>query len=235
MMSNIFSRQAKAAMTLFMLLQMITIQKSHASKYEIKGEGLLNINVKDSLWLDFYSKPDTNFPVKRIKLKKNKKKDPINEPIAIIYPHDQDKKWFNPYLKYAYIGNHWFYIQCSKANSEWYEVIVNENTNQRYWIKKSPEHFKYYSWPEFIESTYGVKPLNPEGNTILKKKSRDAEPTEKQFPHCLAPVEVSGIWLKVKIGPNRCFEYGVTEENAFEGYIRWRDKNKLLVNYSFLP
>lgn len=191
----------------------------------IKGDGLISINPENYPTLKFYENITDKNPIKSISIFHDEKIHSFN-----IQNLDSIKKeWLMPL--HINLDYYIFYFQCSDVKDEWFQVIVNEETNLKYWIKKIPD-FEYLSWESFISDVVAVRPIDSETNPILKSATLNAEKCKKQLIDCLVPVDVNGDWLKVKVEPVICdktFEMG--DDEIFEGYIRWRKDNKLLIYY----
>jgi len=123
------------------------------------------------------------------------------------------------------------YIQTQKIEGDWFQVIVNEDTDSKLWLKKSSD-FKYLSWEEFILNTVSIIPINPKDNPLLMKPTNGSETINTPLLDCLSPVSINGEWLKVKVEPTVCDRFNEIPKNQIiSGFVRWKRKNKLLINY----
>lgn len=109
------------------------------------------------------------------------------------------------------------------------------------------------SWQDYILYSFGVSRLTAAelketvANPVRKMPSENAATlTFPQGPESLCPMEIKGDWLKVQYD---CFSN--LEQNEFEGrpchefiqkckpaqtgWIKWREKNKILIGISLMP
>lgn len=191
----------------------------------MKGDGLISINPDNFPTLNFYENITDENPVKSISIHHDEKINSFN-----IQNLDSIKnEWLMPLninLDY-YI----FHLQCSAVKESWFQVIVNEQTNLKYWIKELPD-FEYLSWENFILDVVAVRPIDSKTNPILKTANINSDKHKEQLIDCLVPVKIDGNWLKVKVEPVICDKtFEMKNDEVFEGYIRWRKDNRLLIYY----
>jgi len=200
-----------------------------AQNTEMKGDGIVLIDIANFPLIEFYNSPDTAEPTETFKIFMDESINSFN--IENLKQIRND--WFKPlHFNLEYFM---FYLQCTEIENDWYQVIVNEQTNLKYWMRKSTI-LSYKSWENFIcEKAIGIIPSNPEENPILKSPHLDSEKAEKQPIDCLMPVSISNEWLTVKVEPAICDQTNqMNEDEIFTGFIRWKKGNQLLIKYYLL-
>ncbi len=195
---------------------------------EIKGSGVISVNIAKLPTINFYKNKNNNDIYKTIEVFDDKVINSYN----IKSLDSISATWFKP--MHLYLDYFIFDFQCSNFDENWIQVVVNEETNLKYWMKNSSV-LKYTKWEDFISKVISVRPLDEKNNPILTEPNIDAPKCFKQPTDCLMPVEVIGDWIKVIIEPPICDETGdLEEEDIFEGYIRWKKENRLLIDYFLL-
>lgn len=123
------------------------------------GKGLVSINFSDTTVLHFYSSPKERQPTKTIEFFNDKTINRWN-----IRELNKQKQWLKPEcLRLDYSS---FIFRCKSETIDWYEVIVNNENAQSFWLKKS-ELTKYLSWETFLIGMFGVSRL-PDKNQIIR-------------------------------------------------------------------
>jgi hypothetical protein len=212
---------------IFLFLVFFTFN-SFAQSSIIKGKGLISVDIEKMPTLEFYEDPDSKTPFHIAQIFN----DPSINSYNIKNYNEISKDWFNP-LHFG-LDYFIFYIQCSEIKNSWYQVVINEKTNLKCWIKKS-SFLKYVTWDQFISGVVSIKPNDSENNPILLEPNINAQKADKQLIDCLAPVSVIGEWLKVRIDPAVCdMTNEMDESEIFEGFIRWRKDDNLLITYYLL-
>jgi hypothetical protein len=118
-------------------------------------------------------------------------------------------------------------LKCVGKENGRYEVIVNETTGLRKYVKADDPVLRLETWEEHILNVFAVT-FNQVDNPLLDAPSgqvkkvvlSNAEP----FFH---PIEIKGKWLKVKWKTSE--ETKRKEPNHDSGWIRWKEGESLLV------
>lgn len=112
-------------------------------------------------------------------------------------------------------------LKCTGEDNNRYEVIVNEDTGLKKFLKKDPA-LKFQSWEEHVKGAFAVK-FNQVENPLRESpdgKARKDLPKEVPFH----PVEAKGEWLKVRWGESQ-----QPKKDTASGWIKWRDGDQILV------
>ena len=108
------------------------------------------------------------------------------------------------------------------------KVETNRQTKQFNYVDKTQGRF--ITWPEMLLSVFSLEPLDKR----LDKRSQTIH--IKPLPHSskvlieydfLKPLLIEGEWMYVKLVDDGLREKG-------KGWIRWKEGNQLLINYSLL-
>lgn len=121
-------------------------------------------------------------------------------------------------------------LKCTEANDKLYEVIVNEETGLRKYVKANDPVFKFETWPELVLSTFAVnfeKKTNPVLEAPAGQMRKDIFPREIT----LRPVEIRGDWLKIEWQTEPGQRTG--NNKSATGWVRWNEDGKLLIELYF--
>ena len=132
----------------------------------------------------------------------------------------------------------WFYPEAMKMDydillmktitlsRDWMEVVVNKQTNQTYWISREDAEFN--AWPMFLLNIFSISLINPEKNPLLFKPHKDASIVATTPPRFeLQPLAIQEDWMMVST-------IGLADRIMPTAWIRWRNKDSLLIRYSLL-
>ena len=207
---------------------LLLTSSTFAQPNRLKGKGLISIDIEKMPTLRFFESLNSKEPIHIAQVFN----DPSIDSYNIKDYTEISKDWFNPL--HCHLDYYIFYFQCSDIKDSWYQIIVNEKTNLKYWISKA-DFIEYVTWDQFISDVVSVIPNDSDDNPILLAPEINAPIAEKQLINCLAPVSVIGEWLKVRIEPDVCDKASeMNESDIFEGYIRWRKSDALLITYYLL-
>lgn len=113
-------------------------------------------------------------------------------------------------------------LKCVRKDSGRYEVIVNEETGLKKYVKANDHTLKFETWGDHILKIFSVsfdRKVNPILEVPQGRVKRGAVP---DVP--IHPVKVKGEWLKVKWSATK------GERAKYNsGWIRWKRGERLLV------
>ena len=194
----------------------------------IKGDGIISVDLERFPTIELFAKTTDSTPIHTITVFDDTEIKSFN----IKNLEAIEKEWFFP--MHLHLDYYIFYFQCSAIEENWFQIIVNEKTNLKYWVKKSTD-FEYIKWEDFIIEVTSVKPIKSDENPIRQAPDINSKLTDHQLIDCLTPVEIIGDWMKIKVEPAVCDMTFEMEGKEFsEGYIKWRDGNELLIYYWLL-
>ncbi|MBK9175230.1 MAG: hypothetical protein IPM46_02605 [Flavobacteriales bacterium] len=131
--------------------------------------------------------------------------------------------WFVPaHLKLDY---DLLLMRATTVALHWVEAEVNSTDGRTMWISRSDAGVVL--WQDFLLSVVAVEILDPSANPIRLKPLEHAAVLADGADALLKPLAVRGDWLMVSTN-------GLADRIVPTGWIRWRDGEKLLVDYSLL-
>jgi len=136
----------------------------------------------------------------------------------------------NPFSPRLFVTNPDYFrliFDCAKSTDKYYEVIVDQKTNETGFIKKADNSFKFETVVEYVNewTTLGLdfdrtqNPLRQEPSDNGSVISNEDQKKYKIWR--AAKIEMKGDWLKVKIGDSE------------QGWIRWRQGDRILIRIYF--
>jgi len=104
-----------------------------------------------------------------------------------------------------------------------FEVIVNEETNTKKYIKSTAKGLQFQTWEACIASLFAVE-FDASKNPILEKVGAPEPTISYDRNEIYHPNELDGNWLQIKWGNEDHWEYG---------WIKWRNGEELLIEPFF--
>ncbi len=119
-----------------------------------------------------------------------------------------------------------FYFDWVAENKQFYKVVVNEETKLHKFVKKDDPHFKSDSWENYVLNCFAVE-FDDQNNPLRKEiNGQIIKNLDKGLS--FQPKEIRGNWLKVKpFDLNKVKD----ENNSDFGWIKWKDDNKIVINF----
>jgi hypothetical protein len=136
---------------------------------------------------------------------------------------------------------------CIGTTTQSFKVLITD-VNIKYLPKNKNYQFK--TWENYILESFGVR---REYRTVATTQVLRTEPSDNagalsvpQGLELFCPMEIKGNWLKVKYDcfynttDNRhegepCHSYIESCEEPLTGWLKWRDKNNLLIDIFLMP
>ncbi|UZR97521.1 hypothetical protein [Chondrinema litorale] len=199
---------------LYLLSFLLTFNKVETSI----GIGLVKVDFDDKTVLNFYeNKGDVN-PIKRIEFFNDEKIQSWN--IRDLKVHQQ---WLRPEV--LWLNYYSFVFRCISDSNDWFEVLVNQDSGQTYWIKKQ-DILIFNTWEEYLKSMFSIARLSTEKQSIWESPSFNSQEIEYEGEDCFQVKSMKGEWIEIYT-PSHCIDKNIIKK----GWIRWRDNNKILVEY----
>ena len=123
-------------------------------------------------------------------------------------------------------------LRAVSLSRSWIEVVVNDHPQRprtfprTAWIPR--ESVQFDTWPEFLLEVFSVEPLDPATNPVRSGPGEAFPEVASSADLTLRVLAVSGSWARVTV----VFDYEASD--AVTGWIRWRDRDRLVVDYSLL-
>jgi hypothetical protein len=114
-------------------------------------------------------------------------------------------------------------MKAASQDDDRYEVIVNEDTGARKFVKKDDKAFRFETWQRYLLQISAVK-FNDGANKVLDLPQGNRKNVLMPMQTTVfTPIEVKGEWLKIE------WETEAGKGLKDSGWIRWRDGDALVV------
>ena len=114
-------------------------------------------------------------------------------------------------------------LKCIAEDKSRYEVIVNEETGLKKFVKKDDSTLKFESWDDHIKGAFAVK-FKEVQKSLRESPGGRVKNVNLPEDATFHPVQVNGEWLQVRWDGRNS-----KKQDAGSGWIRWRNDNQLLV------
>ena len=114
-------------------------------------------------------------------------------------------------------------MKCTSQDDTRYEVIVNEDTGTRKFVKKDDKAFRFETWERYLLQIAAVKFNDGENKVLDLPQGNRKNVLVPMQSTVFLPIQVKGEWLKVE------WETEAGKGLKDFGWIRWRDGNALLI------
>lgn len=124
----------------------------------------------------------------------------------------------------AYYPDYDIIIFDANQKEDNYQVFINDKWKK---IERS-QNFTYKKWEEFISKIYvGITDKSP----LRTSKDVRAEIIENHQEYYYEVINVEGDWLQVQCWTD-C--EGCPEDKVIKGWVRWKEKNRLLIELYYI-
>ncbi|MBA3632390.1 MAG: hypothetical protein H0W58_06210 [Acidobacteria bacterium] len=113
-------------------------------------------------------------------------------------------------------------LKCVAENKNRYEVIVNEETELKKFVKKDDPTLKFQTWEDYITKAFAID-FNQDENPLRETPEGKVKDVDLPKEVTFHPVKVEGEWLKVS------WDVAKHGDNAGFGWVKWKENQKLLV------
>jgi hypothetical protein len=187
------------------------------------GIGLVSINFDDKTVLEFYSDTSANESEKVIEFY-----DDWNTGSWNIKDLEKQKEWLQPEI--LWLDYFDFTFRCLSQTDKWYELIVNNESQKVFWLKKT-NSTQFNNWEEYLIDMFGVERNADFPQQIRTKPTDNSLEVQYQGTDCFEVKSMKGDWIEIST-PDYCDEdYTDSKTPIKSGWIKWRTGNKLLINY----
>lgn len=136
---------------------------------------------------------------------------------------------------------------CLESTAKYHKILSNESE-----VKYSPikESYHFATWEKYILESFGIR-RDDEGNHEKEplRSSPNVKSTIVSIPkgyEMFCPMEVKGDWVKVKYdcfyneenNPHEgepCSNFIEKCQNPVTGWLKWREKNEILIDIFLMP
>jgi hypothetical protein len=157
---------------------------------------------------------------------------PVNEHIpqdSITFKQSQygfDIEYAPPYFypEHLKLDYDMLFLRVLAVGRNFIEVEVNRETRQIAYVDRYKGKLLY--WPEFLLGIHSVEFKENANQTVRFKPLEHASEVSTKFDF-MQPQLIKDEWMKVDLLDNNFNKTG-------EGWIRWKQNNKLIISYSLL-
>lgn len=187
------------------------------------GIGLVAINFGDKTTLPFYATPNENEPKKTLQFF-----DDLTIHSWNIRDLEEHKDWLNPeVLKIDYSQ---FVFRCLTITDSWLEVMVNNETGETLWLKKN-ELTGFKDWETYLKEMFGVARLQDHPQKIKSSPTESSEEITYHGQDCFQAKSMKGDWIEIFTADYCDESYTNSKTKIQSGWIKWRQGNKLIIEY----
>lgn len=117
-------------------------------------------------------------------------------------------------------------LKCVGKSEGRFEVVVNEETGMKKYVRVNDPVLKFQTWEEHILQVFAVD-FNRKDNPILEKPGGQVKSIDFSKGITFRPVEMKGEWLKVQWNGTEKTE-GKNRDDNF-GWIKWKKNGFLAI------
>ncbi|MDQ3634802.1 MAG: hypothetical protein ACR2MD_18570 [Aridibacter sp.] len=115
-------------------------------------------------------------------------------------------------------------LRCVSEDKNRYEVIVNEETGLKKYVRKNDKNLKLISWENYILKTFSIDLKKAKNKVFETPNGKEIKPNFAKIDRFEA-VEIKGDWLKVK------WEIPNEKEKFEAGWVRWKNDSIILIDW----
>jgi hypothetical protein len=187
------------------------------------GFGLVSINFDDKTTLHFYSTPNDKEPKRIIQFFNDQTINSWN-----IRDVDKQKEWLKPEI--LWLDYSQFVFRCIIVQENWLKVIVNNENGQTLWLKKD-DLKTFRNWEDYLKEMFGVARLPDQRQKVRTLPNDNSEEINYEGQDCFQVKSMKGDWIEI-FSADYCDEsYTDSKTKIKSGWIKWRQGNRLLIEY----
>ena len=187
------------------------------------GIGLVSIDFDDKTVLAFYTDTVTTAPEKVIEFFDDKAIKSWS-----IKNLEEHRKWLQPetlWLDYSA-----FTFRCLSKTDHWLEVIVNNETQTVYWLKKTG-FTQFKNWEAYLKGMFSIERRSDHPQKIRTEPFENAKEIAYQGKDCFVVKSMSGDWIEIAT-PGYCSDSSISTKKPIKsGWVRWRSGSEFLIYY----
>jgi len=120
------------------------------------------------------------------------------------------------------------HFNCFAKQNGLYQVMIDEDTQKRMWIKKSST-IEFITWSNYILDVVSIKQIDFLKNPVRMKPNENSEIVYSKSMDWEV-VSIKGNWVEVKFS-EIFMDMTIPENQKFRGWMKWKDAEKLLIEY----
>ncbi len=206
------------------LILVFAFNQSYGQK--ILGEGMINIGFNANTIVNFYDSPDSSATVKVIEFFDDETINSWN-----IKDLENHRKWTNAIISIDYSI---FEFQYTQIVDDYIEIVVNTNTEKKYWIKKT-DNIEVMNWLQYLSGMFkiGIKKEFPQ--KFLLEPNDDAEEFDvtEEYQRCYKVESMKGDWIRISSHGNCEIDdiYESKRKKLPSLWIKWKHNGEIVIDY----
>lgn len=181
--------------------------------------GILSVDFDEQIQIDFYETSALEKKLETIRFFQDKSINSLN-----IENLESHKDWLQPetlWLDYYRLN---FRVKSVKEGC--YEIYVSDKRTM--WIKDK-EFTDFLFWEEYFKQMFAITRKDPTEQKVYERPDLQAKKIKYSAGEdCFNVKSLTGDWIEI-FTPKHCTDE--TSNELKSGWIRWKDGNKLLINY----
>ncbi len=186
------------------------------------GLGLVSIHFDDNTTLHFYTTPNDKEPIETIQFFNDQTINSWNIQDLEL------KEWLSP--ERLMLEDSQFVFRCITVQDNWLKVIVNTENGESLWLKKS-DLTKFVNWGDYLVEMFSVARLPDQNQKIRSLPTDISEEINYQGQDCFQVKSMKGDWIEIFTAEYCDESYTNSTTKLKSGWIKWREGNKLLIEY----
>jgi len=178
------------------------------------GIGIVSINFDENTKIEFYENIDLKKKLKTVEFFNDESINSWN-----IKNLENHKNWLQPESMWLDYGL--FKFRCKTKKKDRYEVYVSGS--QTMWIKVK-NYTDYFSWEDYLKNMFSIERSDKKTQFIYSRPFTKSAKIKSEND-CFEVKQMQNEWIKVETA-GHC-----ESEKRISGWIKWRDGNRILINY----
>ncbi len=189
------------------------------------GIGIVSIAFDAQTRLAFYVDSLDKKPVRVLRFYNNPEIDAVS-----IVDLEKQRKWLKPEM--MWLDYHVLNFRVLADSGRWFKVIVNNENGLAFWIKKTAKT-RFKSWETYLKGMFSIARIPDYPQKIRTKPDEQSPEIAYTGTDCFIVKSVQGDWVEIAT-PDYCDNsYTGSTTRIRSGWIRWRDGNRLIIEYFF--
>jgi len=144
------------------------------------------------------------------------------------HPFDPSREDFRPFA--FHLDYFLLVLKCVGEDANRFEVIVNEKTGLKKFVRKNDRAFKYQTWEDHVLDQFAVDfdESNNPLRSMLSMHARLVQAPKDVFFH---PVKIERNWLRVRwdVSETEGVKSTRGKKKIGYGWIKWKEGNNLII------
>ncbi|MFZ1809012.1 MAG: hypothetical protein WAU36_17400 [Cyclobacteriaceae bacterium] len=189
------------------------------------GRGYAFIKFDENTKLNFYDSQSSTIPTKTIQFFEDETINSIS-----IRNLKNVEKWLKP--RAIWLDYNIFELRALTVTDKWIEVVVNEPEWEIMWIKRD-DKVDYKTWEQYLLGLFNIERKDTTKQLLYSNPSSSIT-IYYNGADCFKALKVDGDWIEITT-PEYCESFTYWKMKIETAWIRWKDKDELLINCFDVP